>query len=1116
MNPTAPFDEVLAVWLAACDADGAADVETFIVRHPEHADALRAYVAAERWLGEEAGDLGDRARHGAPVDMPLPVIEGFTILREIARGGMGIVYEAEQRTPRRRVALKMLRDASLAAEEHVRRFRREAQAAAELDHPGIVRILEVGSSGRLAWYTMPLASGGTLSEALSRLVGQPTKGAVLVRDIARAVAHGHARGVLHRDLKPSNILLDRRGNPLVADFGLAWRADVGGDVLTHTGAVMGTPAYMSPEQARGDVRVIDERTDVWSLGAILYHLLTGRPPFVGGGPRGTLDLVLHGEVESVRSAAPSTPKALALICEQCLRREPKDRYASMRDLADDLDRYLQGEPIHARAPSVPERFGLWVRRRPAMLAVLVAGACALGAILWALLAAQERDLASLHAKADVLLEGARRCSEAGDIAGAAVRFAAADVVWPSFEAQRGLLAHETAVPTRVFEPASSTLWRVRWDPSGRYLAAGSAEGVVWLWPTDGPRRAIRLTAGVDVRGLAFDGTGRRLAVGDGRGVVRILDVVSGRVKHEIRLPPADPVGGPSACRVLALVWLDVNRVAVGTSDGRVHVWRVGAPAATSHAPPVGGGEVRTLAASPGAAGLLVGYRPAAGGSLLAWMDPDTGRLKAARLARAATIWDCAWRPDLRLAVAAYDDGSLVLDTPTLRVRRRLEHGAAVGAVALSPAGDRVLTGTVRGVVRAFDVATGARVGPSLRHPGPVYGLAVEPGGTSLVTAGMDGTLRAWPLPHGPPPAILLREADVAASWAGCLVSAPRVDGEVLVVLERADGSGRVEILRAGHGEALAVRDLRPEASLGTQAALDVDATGWTVLMPRSAPRPGVRVAHVRRVGAALQIQRGAWFALSHPCGAARLCASGRVALVGDGETLHLLDIASDLSLHVRRDIGHSEEVALSPDGASLLRVDVRDPTLATVERIDGEEVRDLRVAVGRVSFGAVGNGGRRVLLVDASTSRLLLYDLTGAHPPVIIRQVDLLRPCFVAQGRILLGQTPVRYLSAWSTASGLPLGRSHAEGHGGAVFGASTCAIDGERGVLVAATPEGRVLQRDISWLTRSPSAAAWRRRRLAAQLVSMQRIREDGTLEALDVAAWTALRRSFRKAYGR
>ena len=294
----------------------------------------------------------------------------YEILAELGRGGMGVVYQARQADLDRIVAVKMLLSGPHAQAHDLEYFRREAEAVARLQHPHIVQVFDVGEHEGQPYFSLEYLPGGSLNKQLAGTPQPPQSAAALIVTLARALHHAHERGVVHRDLKPGNILLTTDGTPKITDFGLAKRLD--NQSHTVTGAVLGTPSYMAPEQAAGDSRRIGAAADIYGLGAILYELLTGRPPFKGETPWDTVAQVLTDEPVPPARLQPKVPRDLETICLKCLQKDIGRRYHTAAELADDLDRFRRGEPIEARPVRLAERLSKWARRRPAVAALAVA------------------------------------------------------------------------------------------------------------------------------------------------------------------------------------------------------------------------------------------------------------------------------------------------------------------------------------------------------------------------------------------------------------------------------------------------------------------------------------------------------------------------------------------------------------------------------------------------------------------------------------------------------------------------------------------------------------------------------------------------------------------------
>ena len=322
------------------------------------------------------------------------LLGNYQILEEIGRGGMGVVYQARQRRSRRIVALKRILSYHADSQETLVRFRREAEAAASLDHPNILPIYEVSENEEgLPFFSMKFAGCGSLLEAAPALRSEPRRAVVLMAKVALAVQYAHVKGILHRDLKPGNVLLDGHGEPMVSDFGLAKWLDATSD-LTHTLTIFGTPGYIAPEQASGSAANIPAAADVYSLGALLFNLLTGRPPFLGEHALAVIHQAAEKPAPKLRTLAPALDRDLETICAKCLEREPNARYHSAGDLAQDLELWLEGRPIAGRSVSAPMRALGWSRRNPAvavMAALLMAVAAAAGIMTWKNEAVQTRQ-----------------------------------------------------------------------------------------------------------------------------------------------------------------------------------------------------------------------------------------------------------------------------------------------------------------------------------------------------------------------------------------------------------------------------------------------------------------------------------------------------------------------------------------------------------------------------------------------------------------------------------------------------------------------------------------------------------------------------------------------------
>ncbi len=722
----------------------------------------------------------------------------YELLDEIARGGMGVVYRARQQRLGRIVAVKVLAAGEFASAAARERFRTEAAAAARLQHPGIVAIHDVGEAEGLPWFSMELIAGGNLATLVREQPLPARQAAEYVRAIAEAVQHAHDHGVLHRDLKPSNILLDPESGPRITDFGIARCGDAGD--ITRTGEVLGSPGYTAPEQALGGTA--DARTDVYGLGAVLYHLLTARPPFQGP----TLDAIVlqlrEADPLAPRRLNPAVPRDLETICLRCLRKDPANRYATAREVADDLARFQKGEAIRARPISVLEKAGRWCRRHPGV-ASLLALLAVVAALAFAFVDRARREEARAKVRAESasaqLRETNTRLADALDsseLDRASDLFRAGDsaeALAPLMRIVRRNPAHPVAGPR-----LASALWhgdfalplpppliafavveRIQFFRDRRTLLVSTNQGTQ-TWSAPDSQRLSEFERDTGRVRAALSPDERTLVEWDANpgGNLCILEVATGRrrvppIRHDDWIHTVDfsPDGSRFVCaRGFSTVQIFDTKTGAPIGDPIAHPPDMLGAAFSPDGETIATCSGRTVRLWEGRSQNLLRESPAfSAGVRLLQFSPDGRWIAAASadgMVRLLATVDAQFagtpmRHSDRIRTIAFSaDGALVLtasDDHTARVwsvpggeplALSMRHGDAVNSAVFSPDGARIATTSRDNTARVWDVLTGLPLSQPLRHFEQPHCAVFAPDGATLFTGGADGMVQRWDLRAG--------------------------------------------------------------------------------------------------------------------------------------------------------------------------------------------------------------------------------------------------------------------------------------------------------------------------------------------------------------------------------
>ena len=933
-------------------------------------------------------------------------IAGYEILGELGRGGMGVVYKARQAMLNRIVALKMILAGAQADPQQLDRFRAEAEAVARLQHPHIVQIYEISEYDGCPFFSLEFVDGGTLAQKLNGAPQPPRLAAQFVRLLALAIHSAHQKGIIHRDLKPGNILLATPtehisgvdslqaetqaalrlyGIPKITDFGLAKHLDV--QSQTRTGAIIGTPSYMAPEQAEGRSHAIGPATDVYALGTILYEMLTGRPPFAGESSLNTLRLLLTQDPVSPSQLHRKVPRDLETICLKCLEKDPSRRYASAEDLAEDLQRFLRSEPIEARPIGWWGRSVKWVRRHPTRASLLFVVSLAVLLLLVIGLVYHirlEGAFAAVRQSAEESRQNLIRLHVTEGVSAMNGGDGFMALLWftEALRLDAGTPEHEQAHRERIAAvlhglPKLAGVWvhdgavnDVRFSPNGSCLMTAGDDGQTHLWDSQtGEKLTPALAHSGPVLRAVFSRDGSRIATASRDGTARVWDAARGR-------PITPPLAHDGPVR-----WVDFS------PDGR---------------------QIVTVA----------------GSAARVW-DASTGEPLPGELRHDGAVTQARFSPDGRQIATAGEDGLVHFWDATNRRRSplTLTHERAILCLAFSPDGKHLATGSADRTGRIWDLSSGDPVGPPLRHRDRLTCVAFSPSGHRLLTAGEDGLALIWRVADGERLVEPLRHTSAIRSAVfspdGCRV-ATGGDDDVARVWSATTGAPLTPPLRSNGGVNQVV--FSADGRRLAMASDDGTARVWGVVCRRQAEVVDESARFRRRADRLLRV---AYDDVQPPAeeAAGRTSPDGRFALkIGEDNTARVYD--AHTGAPVSPPLTHRREVtsaAFSPDGRRVVTTSA-DQTARVWDAVDGTPIGPpLKHASDVWSAAFSPDGSKVVTASDDDTARIWDYEHGQLLVPPLRHDGTVLQAVFGPGGRRVATASRDKTARVWSVSTGLPL-----------------------------------------------------------------------------------------------